>query len=309
MNIKAGEELIQRFIAHLTNERALSQHTINSYSRDIRTLVRFCEDESVDFPQLKGHHIRSFVAASHRTGLSGKTLARRLSSIRTFYNFLLREGITRNNPAVGISAPKTAKKLPHTLDPDQVNSLLNLKGNSWHLCRDRAMLELFYSSGLRLSELVGADINSLEMTAGIIRVVGKGSKEREVPVGRMAKEALKNWLGVRNDLPNKNRAVKDPSALFISERGTRISSRTVQARIEYWSRAQGLPGKIHPHMLRHSFASHLLESSGDLRAIQDLLGHADISTTQIYTHLDFQHLAEVYDRAHPRAQKSDDSED
>ncbi len=302
-------EHIERFVSHLTNERALSQHTVAAYQRDLDALNSFCQDNDISsFDRVKTHHIRAFVAACHRRGLGGKTMARRLSGIRTFYNFLLREGFAKDNPAVDVAAPKSTKKLPRTLDPDQVGSLLSLNGSTWHGARDRAMLELFYSSGLRLSELVGANIESVDLDEGSIRVVGKGSKERELPVGKPAIAAIKDWLAVRADIPVKNRSVEDDRALFLSERGTRISQRNVQARVDFWTRSLGIPGRVHPHMLRHSFASHMLESSGDLRAVQELLGHADISTTQIYTHLDFQHLAEVYDKAHPRASRrnSDD---
>lgn len=296
------DEAIRLFVSHLANERSLSPHTVDAYRRDLDALTRFCEQEGIEsFDRVRVHQMRTFVAACHRRGLSGKTLARRLSGIRTFYNFLLREGLARDNPAIDVTAPKSARRLPKTLDPDQVGSLLSQEAGSWHGCRDRAMLELFYSSGLRLSELVGANLESVDLADGSIRVTGKGSKQRELPVGSAAIEALKAWLAIRSDPPSRTRGAIDAHALFISERGNRISQRSVQSRLEHWTRAAGLPGKIHPHMLRHSFASHLLESSGDLRAIQELLGHADISTTQIYTHLDFQHLAEVYDKAHPRA--------
>jgi integrase/recombinase XerC len=282
----------------------LSSHTLSGYKRDLRFLSAFCDEANVStWRALKDHHVRTFIAGWHRKGLSGKSLQRRLSSIRTFYYYLVRENLASGNPAVSISAPKTDQRLPRTLDPDQVSRLLEVRGTGWHAKRDRAILELFYSSGLRLSELVGSNIDSIDWSDGSIRVIGKGNKERLLPVGSLAIEALTTWCEVREQLPNEKRRIVDERALFLSERGLRISHRNVQARINHWTRSQNIPGKVHPHMLRHSFASHMLESSGDLRAVQELLGHADISTTQIYTHLDFQHLSDVYDKAHPRAHK------
>lgn len=290
------------FLAHLESERRLSKNTVAAYARDLDVLNTFCEDEALsEWRQLRGHHVRAFVSKCHRKGLSGKSLQRRLSSIRTFYHYLIREGLASGNPALEVSAPRTPHTLPKTLDPDEVARLLSMKGTGWHTVRDRAMLELFYSSGLRLSELVGCNLDSIDLEDGSIRVIGKGNKTRVLPVGSMALTSLREWIAVRHELPSDKSTVKDSAAMFLSERGTRISARNVQARLNFWTRAQGLPGSIHPHMLRHSFASHMLESSSDLRAVQELLGHADISTTQIYTHLDFQHLAEVYDKAHPRA--------
>jgi len=298
----ARESIRAAFLGHLNSERGLSPNTIAGYTRDLAILDEFCEAQGiVDWASLRGHHVRTFIAAQHRKGLSGKSLQRRLSSIRTFYHYLVREGHARANPALEVSAPKSGHTLPKTLDPDQVARLLSLNGGAWHARRDRAILELFYSSGLRLSELVNANLDSIDLEDGSIRVIGKGNKTRDLPVGSMALSAISDWLGVRKELPNARHGPIDDKALFISERGNRISTRNVQARISYWTRAQSLPGNVHPHMLRHSFASHMLESSGDLRAVQELLGHANISTTQIYTHLNFQHLAEVYDKAHPRA--------
>lgn len=299
------ERALDAFLVHLTQERGLSAHTITSYRRDLGFLCDFLAKQHIgDWKSVKGHHVRAFVSACHRKGLSGKSLQRRLSSIRTFYHYLVREGLARSNPALDVTAPKTRHTLPRTLDTDQVARLLEVSGTRWHAKRDRAMLELFYSSGLRLSELVNADIDSIDFGDSTIRVVGKGNKERMLPVGSLAIRALREWLTVRDQLPTQKRREPDAKALFLSERGSRISNRNVQSRIDHWTRAQNIPGHVHPHMLRHSFASHLLESSGDLRAVQELLGHADISTTQIYTHLDFQHLAEVYDKAHPRAHKN-----
>lgn len=297
---------VDSFLSHLQNERGLSNSTIDSYGRDLRQLADFCEAEGVSgWHLLADHHLRRFIANAHKKGTAGKTQQRRLSAIRTFYSYLIREGHLRHNPALDVATPKTEQRLPRTLDTDQVSQLMNVNGSGWHITRDRAILELFYSSGLRLAELVNADIDSIEWTDGIIRVTGKGQKTRDLPIGSMARKALKAWREVRADAPAARGQVDD-KALFISERGNRISRRNVQARLRHWNLRQNIPGSVHPHMLRHSFASHMLESSGDLRAVQELLGHADISTTQIYTHLDFQHLADVYDQSHPRAKKKKD---
>lgn len=294
---------IERFVQNLDHERGLSSHTVLNYRRDLKTLQLFCESLDLkQWAQLQSHHLRQFVADGHRQGLAGSSQRRRLSCVRTFFHFLINESLSQHNPAVGITAPKTGHRLPDTLDTDQVAQLLNVPIDDWYGLRDSAIMELFYSSGLRLAELVNADIEDISWDEGFIKVTGKGNKQRLVPIGRLAMHALLAWQQGRQPLPIKN-AVENRDALFISERGRRISQRNVQSRLRHWSRQQNLPGKVHPHMLRHSFASHLLESSGDLRAVQELLGHADISTTQIYTHLNFQHLAEVYDKAHPRAHK------
>lgn len=298
------ERAMASFLSHLESERRLSANTVKGYAHDLESLAAFCDTEGViEWRRLRGHHVRAFIAGCHRRGLSGKSLQRRLSSIRTFYHYLIREGEAKQNPALEVSAPKSSRTLPKTLDPDEISRLLSINASGWHGIRDRAILELFYSSGLRLSELVNCDIDSIDFDDGSIRVVGKGNKTRDLPVGSIALDAIRDWLAVRGDIPRKRSKIQDAKALFLSERGKRISARNVQSRIDLWTRAQQLPGHIHPHMLRHSFASHMLESSGDLRAVQELLGHADISTTQIYTHLNFQHLAEVYDKAHPRAHK------
>ena len=297
------KEQVDQFIQHLVNERGLSHHTISGYQRDLLQLNAYCLENAIEaWGDLQTHHIRQFIAHSHRLGLSGKSLQRRLSSTRTFFHYLVREALSKHNPALGVSAPKTTRKLPGTLDTDQVAQLLNVVPEDWYARRDRAMLELFYSSGLRLAELVNTNVNDISWDEGSIKVTGKGNKQRLLPVGSVALNALKTWQAGRQPLPMKQTS-EDTTALFISERGNRISARNVQARIRHWTRQQHLPGNVHPHMLRHSFASHMLESSGDLRAVQELLGHADISTTQIYTHLNFQHLAEVYDKAHPRAHR------
>lgn len=298
------------FLEHLQHERGLSKNTISSYRRDLNKLKVYLEKESIElWENLAGHQLRHHVANSHRQGVSGKSIQRQLSAIRSFYHYLLREGISKSNPALELSAPKTPKKLPNALDTDQISQLLNGQEAGWHGQRDHAILELFYSSGLRLSELVGCNISSVDIDDKVVRVLGKGNKERIVPVGTKAIFAIQSWLKIRQNLPGKNSCIHDAEALFLSERGRRLSPRSVQSRLSKWAISKGLPGKLHPHMLRHSFASHILESSHDLRAVQELLGHADISTTQIYTHLDFQHLTKVYDQAHPRAQRKSTPED
>lgn len=301
---------IDSFMEHLGSERRLANNTLKNYCRDLNLLLEFCvENEIHDWKLLANHQIRQFVSDAHRKGISGKTQQRRLSTIRTFYNYLGREGLVRHNPALSVSAPKTRQRLPKTLDVDQISQLLNVKSSKWHPRRDLAIMELLYSSGLRLSELTNTNIMDIDWDDANIRVTGKGSKERLLPVGSQALKAITDWLHIRTQLPTKNQLIADTDAMFISERGKRISQRNVQARIRHWTRTQNIPGNIHPHMFRHSFASHLLESSGDLRAVQELLGHADIATTQIYTHLDFQHLAEVYDKAHPRAHRKPGSDE
>jgi len=304
LNQSSQQKLIQRFIDHLQDERQLSTNTVKGYQRDLTESAELLQElDIVDLTRVASHHVRRLVTMLHKRGNSGKTLQRKLSSLRSFYNYLSRERLVKQNPAVGISAPKTPQKLPRTLDVDQVNRLLEGRPGSWHQLRDQAILELFYSSGLRLSELVSSDTSSLNWDDEIITVTGKGNKMRQVPVGGAATRAIKAWLQVRHQLPKRGEIESD--ALFVSETGKRLSARSIQLRIKQRTLASGLNANVHPHMLRHSFASHMLESSGDLRAIQELLGHADIATTQIYTHLDFQHLAEVYDKAHPRAKKAD----
>ncbi len=294
----AALDWIERFAQHLRHERRLSPHTLDSYLRDLRHLIEFCDGQGIDnWDGLQAPQVRAFVAWRHRRGISGRSLQRELSATRTFFNYLLREGVAGHNPAVDIPAPKTPRLLPQTLDADQAARLVEIPGDDDETVRDRAILELLYSSGLRLAELVGLDCDDINLDDATVRVVGKGSKTRVVPVGRKALDALRAWLARRHALPGG-----DSRALFLGRRGKRIAPRTVELRVRHWSLQQGLPA-VHPHMLRHSFASHILESSGDLRAVQELLGHANIATTQIYTHLDFQHLAKVYDQAHPRARK------
>ena len=299
------QPLLSAFIPHLSNERNLSPHTVDGYKRDLTALKKDLANQNItEWLGVRVHHLRTYIAAGKRQGRSGKTLQRRLSATRTFFNYLAREGIFATNPAMEFSAPKSDSTLPVTLDTDQVSGLLEIDTTDWHSLRDRAMLELFYSAGLRLTELVGINKSDIFFDDNSMKVRGKGNKERLLPVGSKAITAITTWLEIREQLPKGK--LEDESALFLSERGRRISPRNVQERVKKWSVLQGISGRIHPHTLRHSFASHLLESSQDLRAVQELLGHADISTTQIYTHLDFQHLADVYDKAHPRAQKVDD---
>jgi integrase/recombinase XerC len=290
---------IPRFLGSLRHERRFSSHTEAAYGRDLQSLVDHCAREGVTtWRALDNYHLRSFAAAEHRRGLAPRSVQRRLSAARSFFEYLLREGALEGNPAVDITAPKAERRLPATLDADQMARLLEDSGDQPLALRDRALMELFYSSGLRLSELVGLDLTDLDLKDRTVRVTGKGKRMRIVPVGRCAVEALAKWLRERSGL-----APTGEHALFLSQRGTRMSQRAIQARVSYWGARQGVGVKLHPHMFRHSFATHLLESSGDLRAVQELLGHADIGTTQVYTHLDFAHLARVYDQAHPRAHK------
>lgn len=299
--LDAEQAWLTRFLDRLRDQRRLSPHTVAGYRRDLDRLVRFCLEQDVgSWSQLSEHHVRAWVSAEHRRGLGGRSLQRALSASRAFFRFLLDEGVVEVLPAAEVRAPKTARKLPHTLDVDQAARLVEVRGEGPLAARDRAMLELFYSSGLRLAELVALDLGDLDLADAVVQVVGKGNKARRVPVGRHAIAALRGWMIQRESI-----AAPDQPALFVTRRGRRLSPRGVQERLKYWARRQGIEINVHPHLLRHSFASHMLESSGDLRAVQELLGHADISTTQVYTHLDFQHLARVYDLAHPKARKKE----
>ncbi|TNC81466.1 MAG: tyrosine recombinase XerC [Oleiphilus sp.] len=295
------EQELDAFFNHLSTERQLSPRTLDAYSRDLHRFRDWCQREAHDdLHSLRNEHIRMYVAGLKRSGLSGRSIQRSLSSLRSLYRYLARESGLENNPCSDIPAPKYDKKLPSVLAVDQAIHLVDSDEGDWHRIRDRAMFELLYSSGLRLSELVGLNIPRIDLDQASVRVTGKGNKQRDLPVGSKAVEAIREWLLFRSDVP-----AVDEQALFISQRGRRISARTVQARLKLWAQEKGLPSSLSPHTLRHSFASHMLESSQNLRAVQELLGHADISTTQVYTHLDFKHLAEVYDSAHPRARKSD----
>ena len=297
--MKQALSYTQQFQDYLQYEKQYSQHTLSSYQRDIKQFQTWLKKNKYDeIIKADNLHIRNWVAGLHRQGMGSHSLQRKLSSLRSFYNFLIRKRQLKNNPALDIRAPKAAKKLPDTLDTDTLSQLLNIPADSILAIRDRAIMELFYSSGLRLSELVNLNLDSIDLKEKSLRAIGKGDKERLLPIGRKAIEAIELWLNKRTEM-----AKLDETALFVSMRGKRISTRSIQQRLSYWRKKQGLEQHIHPHKLRHSFASHILESSGDLRAVQELLGHADISTTQIYTHLDFQHLANVYDKAHPRARK------
>ncbi|MET0086458.1 MAG: tyrosine recombinase XerC [Sedimenticola sp.] len=290
---------LDHFLEHLRHERRLAENTLSSYTRDLEKVREWCVQQGItDWSGLDQHQVRAYVATRHRKGISGKSLQRELSSLRSLFRYLLREGQVTSNPAQGVRAPKIQRKLPATLDADQLGSMLDAPAEEPLDLRDLAIMELFYSSGLRLSELVSLNTNDIDFNDTTLEVTGKGSKTRRVPVGRKAQEAIQRWLEVRGEIAN----IEEP-ALFVGKRGRRINPRTIQERMKRWAIRQGVSRNIHPHLLRHSFASHLLESSGDLRAVQELLGHADISTTQIYTHLDFQHLAQVYDKAHPRARK------
>jgi integrase/recombinase XerC len=295
----AAAQWIDRFLQHLGGERRLSPHTASNYRRDLDALAAWCAAQGIsEWRALDAQHVRSFAARCHAAGLGPRSVQRRLSALRSFFRYLIREGVLTNNPAVGVSAPKAPRRLPQTLDTDQVAHLLEIEATDPLGARDRAVMELFYSSGLRLAELVGLDLADLDLADRTVRVLGKGRKTRIVPVGRKAQEALGAWLRERTKIANVGE-----QAVFIGRNGRRIGPRAVQARVAGWARRQGVSVPVHPHLFRHSFASHLLESSQDLRAVQELLGHADISTTQVYTHLDFQHLARIYDQAHPRARK------
>ena len=258
MSSISQEKLINDFLAHLKNEKGLAQNTTENYQRDLKQLLTFATEQDIgEWNKLADHHLRFYVAQNHRRGLSGKSQQRKLSTVRTFFHYLIREGHAKANPAIGLAAPKTAKRLPRTLDTDQMSQLLDQRSASsapssqWHTTRDQAMLELLYSSGLRLSEIVGSNIPSIDWDDATIRVIGKGNKERVIPVGSMALKAIKRWLSVRDQLPLKKQVISCPQALFLSERGDRLSARSVQTRLTQWARSKGLPGKLHPHMLRH----------------------------------------------------------
>jgi integrase/recombinase XerC len=333
-----ADPLLARFCSHLADERRVSPHTLSNYRRDLERVSRWRLEQGIEhWADLRDEAIRRYIAARHRQGIGGRSLARELSALRTLFAFLQREGLVSHNPARGLRAPKSPRRLPGSLDADTLSALLdgdlaahapanananangngNANGNANGIkpadrggeiradadddplaLRETAMVELFYSSGLRLAELIAVDLGDIDPAEAVLSVVGKGLKTRRVPVGSAALRAIAAWLRVRPLL-----AAPDEPALFVSSRGRRIHARTVQARLKHWAQQRGSSRNLHPHLLRHSFASHLLESSGDLRAVQELLGHADIATTQVYTHLDFQHLAQVYDQAHPRARK------
>ncbi|GAA0245970.1 tyrosine recombinase XerC [Rhodanobacter caeni] len=287
---------VDAWLQRLASERQASAHTVDAYRRDLAKLLRFMEAQGVaTFAALDPNRMRAFIATEHRAGLAAKSLQRLLSSCRSLFRQLIREGALAHDPLAGVRGPKVRRKLPQVLDVDEAGALVETDSGGKLAARDRAMLELFYSSGLRLSELCGLRWIDLDLDGGEVRVLGKGGKTRVVPVGRQAIAALR-VLGAAEGMPPEG-------AIFRGRGGAPINPRTVQLRMNKLALQQGLPKHVHPHLLRHTFASHVLESSGDLRAVQELLGHADIATTQIYTHLDFQHLAKVYDAAHPRAKR------
>ena len=295
----AASKQIEKYFHKLRHERHLSAHTLSNYSRDLQRFSQFLDTNKIEnWDQVDEACIRQFIAQRHRQQISARSSQRELSALRSFFNYLISEQQLNFNPAQTVQAPKAKQALPKTLDVDQMQQLVEIKTDTPLAVRDKAILELFYSCGLRLSELIGLDLPKLDLKQALVTVTGKGNKTRTVPIGRKAVAALHAWLQIRGDY------IKEATpAVFVSERGTRLSPRSIQQRLRHWAQVQGMASHVHPHMLRHSFASHILESSGDLRAVQELLGHSDINTTQIYTHLDFQHLAKVYDKAHPRANK------
>jgi integrase/recombinase XerC len=286
---------IEDFLSHLAVERQVSVHTMDAYRRDLGALAGWAGEQSLEVVAMQAGEVRAFVAAEHRRGLSPKSLQRRLSACRSFYGWLVKQGRLSASPAAAIRAPKAPRKLPQVLDPDEAKALVEVPTDAPLGLRDRAILELFYSSGLRLSELCGLRWRDLDLADQLVNVLGKGQKQRSVPLGSHACKALDEWR--RSTQPSNEAPV------FPGRGGGPITPRAVQLRLQKLAQRQGLFKRVHPHLLRHSFASHILESSGDLRGVQELLGHADIATTQIYTHLDYQHLAKVYDAAHPRAKR------
>lgn len=299
------QQRVDQFLAYLAHEKRVSPHTLSNYRRDLQRFLGFCRNQAYrQWDAIDNHVLRHYIAHSHHQGLSARTLRRHLSTIRSLFRYLLREGQIQHNPARLVGTPKVGRPLPGTLSAEQMGHLLALPQQPAGMGetlrhRDQAILELLYSCGLRLAELTGLNIGDVDMSEAMLRVTGKGAKTRELPIGRYAMAALRTWLDVRAGL-----ATVEETALFLSRHGHRLGSRAIQQRLRHWATVQGMAVSVYPHLLRHSFASHMLESSGDLRAVQELLGHADISTTQIYTHLDFQHLAKVYDQAHPRARKT-----
>ena len=291
-------EAVARYLQHLAAERRLSPHTVDAYRRDLESLLQLTTGRTLD--TLGSPDIRGAVVRLRGQGLGPTSVARHLSSWRGFYTYACRRLGFTANPCVGLRPPKAPKRLPEPLSADACAQLLDTReadGDAALLTRDHAMFELLYSSGLRLAELAGLDLADVDLASGEAQVTGKGRKTRIVPVGRHARAALAAWLPLRAALK------PDSTALFVSRRGTRLGPRSIQLRLQRWARQAGLAQHVHPHLLRHAFATHVLQSSGDLRAVQDMLGHASISTTQVYTHLDWQHLAKIYDQAHPRARR------
>lgn len=290
---------LDKFFQYLQSERQYSPHTLSNYRRDITGFLAYCQQQNLDnWRAIDSQHVRDYVSRMHRQGSAGKSLQRLLSSLRSLFRHLLKQQKVLANPATGLRAPKSQKKLPEVLSPDALDHLLNIETRDPESFRDRAIMELFYGCGLRLSELTGLNLDSINWGEQILVVLGKGNKQRRVPFGNKARDAMQAWLTQRALI-----AAENESAVFISMKGIRISPRSVETQLKKRAREKGMFQRVYPHLLRHSFASHILESSGDLRAVQELLGHANLSTTQIYTHVDFQHLANVYDAAHPRARK------
>lgn len=293
-----NQEYIQHYLEYIKFEKRLSALTVKNYHRDITLLLEISSRKALD--KLTIDDIRMSVSKLHARGLNGKSLSRMISAWRGLFDFLNQRFNFMHNPTLGIRAPKDKKQLPQTLSIDQTMKLVSIKDTSFLGIRDHAIIELFYSSGLRLSELINLKIQDINFEDGTVSVIGKGGKSRIVPTGKNAIDAIQKWIALRNTI--KNISGKD-SILFISKFGKCLTARAIQYRLKIWAVKQGIPENIHPHLLRHSFATHILQSSQDLRAVQELLGHANISTTQIYTHLDFQHLSKIYDQSHPRAKK------
>ena len=288
--LATAQQQLEAFIDYLRYERRSSPRTVTAYQHDLARLTSYCEAQDIaSWTELDLLHGRKWLGSLRQHGLASTSIQRILSACRSFYRWLIRESHVSVNPFDLLKAPRRPGRLPNTLDIDSVQQLVALKGDEPLTIRDRAILELFYSSGLRLSELVSLNMGEVDLSTGEVRLIGKGNKTRIVPVGRYAREAISNWLPVRQTMANESEL-----AMFVSKRGGRLAARSVEKRIKDWAIRQGLSRNVHPHMLRHSFASHILESSGDLRAVQELLGHQNISTTQIYTHLDFQHMAKVF---------------
>lgn len=294
--VPASDARFDGYLSHLAHEKRLAAHTVENYARDVRDLLRLIGIAPLE--TLGVHDIRRCVARLHAGGLGGRSIARKLSAWRSFFGYLARDHGFTANPVTGLKAPKAPKRLPASLTPDEAAQLLDGKDDGDLALRDKALFELIYSSGLRLAEAVSLDPPDVDLRERTVRVTGKGSKTRVVPVGTQAAQAIEAWLPARAIL-----ARPGETALFVNQAGRRIGPRSVQTALKALAVARGLTRNVHPHVLRHSFASHVLQSSGDLRAVQELLGHASISTTQVYTHLDYQHLAKVYDNAHPRAKR------
>ena len=294
---------LTRYLVYLKNERAYSSHTISNYRRSLISLVTFLAGQDIKaWPQVTEGDLKQWLVQFRTARLKASSISLKLSAVKGLFNFLLVKRMVEHDPSALLQAPKQEKRLPKNIDVDEVSQLLNFTPEATIEFRDKAIMELFYSSGLRLSELASLSLSDLQLQQGELLVTGKGNKQRVVPVGRLAIDAIQQWIKVRGEFNKDNLP-----ALFISKLGNRLSTRQIQQRLKYWAQRQGLASSLHPHKIRHSFATHMLESSQDLRAVQELLGHANLSTTQVYTHLDFQHLAKVYDSAHPRARQKDKS--